>query len=204
MSGSKRSAAPSSAAAAVALKPGNETESEPDTEAVPCRALLESLHACGGRPEAIRLLVSLDLFGDDKCSDDRGGGGGAGDGREKAADWNRQASEDGIAVLTALVESVTAAATKTAARRESGGGEGRGGGGGGGGGVGGGFGRGAAGGPAGVDGLEEFGIQESEALSSVCVEALRALVRCSYVVSSWLGVCGAMIFSCHVLLLISA
>lgn len=120
------------------------------------------------------------MFGDDKSSARGNGGGGAGDGLEKDtaagndgdesqknADWKRQASEDGIAVLTAVVASVTAAAVKTAARRESGGGGG-----------GRGFGRGAGGGPTGVDGLEEFGIQESDALSSVCDEALRALVRC--------------------------
>ncbi|CAN0222909.1 unnamed protein product, partial [Laminaria digitata] len=44
----------------------------------PCHALRDSLDACRGLPEAIRLLSSLDLFGDDTTYGGGGGGGGGG------------------------------------------------------------------------------------------------------------------------------
>lgn len=126
--------------------------------AAPCRALLESLHACGGRPEAIRLLSSLELFGDKDNSENAAASAGKLDAQATAL--KKQSREDGTAVLVAVVTAVTAAAS---AIDSHGGGS-----------------YGGGGGNGDLDaahGLELFGIQESQALSLVCVEALRALVR---------------------------
>lgn len=158
-------------------------------------SLLESLGACGGRPEAIRLLVKLDLFGEENESSGEGSsgldggrgdgtrGGGNGGGRrspdaskeKEEAYWRRWSREDGTAVLMSLVTAVTASGSGTAAEggglkirggrtRESDGSltEGR---------------EGNAAVARGNGGREGFSVQEQEALSSVCVEALRALVR---------------------------
>lgn len=102
----------------------------------------------------------------------RGGRGGNNNGRKQlagktrdnmhAASWMRRSREDGTAVLIALVRSVT---TATAAARSAAAGSGRDGGGS------------SGGGGAGGRGVERFNVQESEALSLVCEEALRALVR---------------------------
>ncbi|CAN0026180.1 unnamed protein product [Scytosiphon promiscuus] len=174
----------------------------------PCRALLASLHACGGRAEAICSLASLGLFGDDPGATPRrggdddgdaasvggssGGGGGGGRGarrRKEAAArearWKRQVRDDGAAVLVAMVGAVTSASTvaaaATAASASAGAATGSGGN----------RGswrqrhhrrRGSGSGRLGADaagfagaGVEEFSLRESEALSGVCVEALRAL-----------------------------
>lgn len=151
-------------------------------------SLLESLGACGGRPEAIRLLVKLDLFGEENESSSEGSSGidsgrGNGGGRrspdaskeKEEAYWRRWSREDGTAVLMSLVTAVNASGSGTAAdggslksrggrtresdgpvkeRRED-----------------------NAGVTSGNDGRGGFSVQEQEALSSVCVEALRALVR---------------------------
>lgn len=181
---------PAAAAAAEATKSSFAT--------TPCRALLASLHACSGRAEAVRSLASLGLFGDDPGAtprdsadhhddgDDGDDDDSVGSTRKKAAAqealWKAQLRDDGAAVLVAMVATVTsstvaaAAATPTGAgsggawrpRRRHGSGSGRFFGGGGGGGV-----DGAE--FAGV-GMEEFDYPESEALSGVCQEVLRALV----------------------------
>lgn len=170
---------------------------------IPCQALLESLHVSGGRSEAISLVASLDLFGDDSISSspptgavanggiENGGGGGGSDhdeaGREEhagserqnddsgawdttgstttttmkgdiqIASWRMHCREDGMAVLIAVVAAVTAPATVGVRDGE--------------------VLVGGIGGSGSGMGCEGFGIQESEALSSVCVKALRALVR---------------------------
>lgn len=105
---------------------------------------------------------------------------------EREARWTKQSREDSTVVLMALVASVTAASSATAAAavaaRPAGslsspvalaGGDGSSAG------VGGSSSFGGARGGVGRDkrGLKFFCTRESEALSSVCVEALRALVR---------------------------
>lgn len=150
-------------------------------------SLLESLGACGGRPEAIRLLVKLDLFGEENESSGEGSSGldngrGNGGGRrspeaskeKEEAYWRRWSREDGTAVLMSLVTAVNASGSGTAA--EGGGLKGRG--------VrtrqsDGLVNEGSEDNAAvsGSNGRGGFSVQEQEALSSVCVEALRALVR---------------------------
>ncbi|CAM9366645.1 unnamed protein product [Ectocarpus sp. 8 AP-2014] len=150
----------------------------------PCRALLESLHACGGRSEALRSLSSLGLFGEQDQAAVPGGTmavidngaagsrkGSAGGGRRKGAAqearWRRQLRDDAAAVLVAVVGAVTGgagngsgggASWRQRRRRRSSGEE-------------------AAEGLVGWSGggEEGFDAQESEALSGVCVEALQAL-----------------------------
>lgn len=173
-------------------------------EATPsCRALLASLHACDGRSEAVRSLSSLGLFGGGNggADDDDGGGGSGGGGgsrgREKNATGSsssrketarearcrRQLRDDGAAVLVAMVGAVTSAtvAAATAASAAASSGNNRGGGGGGSWrqrrrGIGGNGGPGSTSDATGCCGMEGFDGQESEALSAVCVDALRALV----------------------------
>lgn len=99
----------------------------------------------------MRSLSSLGLFGDDNTASGAGAGTSNRKGTGQEERWNRQLRDDGGAVLVALVGAVTSAAA-AAARADATGSAGR--------------------GPEGFD----FG--ESEALSAVCVEVLRALVRC--------------------------
>lgn len=168
-----------------------DTERSATAAAPSCRALLECLDGRGGgRLEAVRSLSSLGLFRGGGGTDDSGGGGWRSKGADKTAEgvgrrragaaqearWKKQLKDDGAAVLVALVGAVTSAAEAATAARSarSGGGGGdvswrqrR---------------RGGSGGPRGVAGsagwgTEGFDPQESEALSAVCAEALRSLVR---------------------------
>lgn len=149
-----------------------------------CHALLDSLDACRSLPEAIDLLSSFDLFGDDAPFDAGGGGGGGdvdgiGDGSGgdsgKVLNWRRQCRADAMVVLMALVASVNAASAGPSSSSAAKGIDGRRRGGCGGGG--GGTGNGGGGAAAGADhNRNGFDAEESQALSAVCKNALRALV----------------------------
>lgn len=138
-----------------------------------CRYLLERLRACGVRSKAICLLAALEVFGDHHHQQ--------GSQHTEEEVWQRESREDGFIVLVAAVKCVTKeqvpssssssprhrGSWQASAAETSGGGGGL------------------------RRGLGEFTAEESEALSFVCSDALRALVR-----GSWFCFVFCAIFYC--------